>query len=409
VDAAVIGGGPAGLRAAEVLAAAKLQVGVFDQMPSVGRKFLVAGKGGLNLTHSEGFDDFVRRYDDGQGASAERWMSLLRDFGPAQIRDWAAGLGIETYAGTSGRIFPRSQKAAPLLRRWVTRLREFGVKFLLRHRLAGLNKGARFCDLEFEAAGRSDGKARFRACAVVLAMGGASWPETGSDGQWPGWLEACCGVKCAPWQPSNCGWHYPWGEGFLAEAEGQPLKNIVATAGGRSVAGELLLTRYGLEGGAIYQLGPELRSTGRPILGIDLKPTFGIAELAAKIQAGPNLMEKAARAWRLGPSARALLAQACSAQERSNLTPAHLASLAKKIELRLSGPRPIAEAISSAGGVPWAELDRSLMLLRLPGVFCAGEMLDWDAPTGGYLLSACLATGDRAGRSAARWVTDAKR
>lgn len=348
-------------------------------MPSVGRKFLVAGKGGLNLTHGEPLANFPARYR----SEPARWQKLLDAFTPDDLRAWAHGLGIETYVGTSGRVFPRGQQAARLLRAWVARLRAAGVQFRLRERLADLTRTAHGWRARF-ASGMEIERA-----AVVLALGGASWPETGSDGNWPALL-AAHGVPIAPWQAANCGWECAWPASFLAEAEGQPLKNLAVSAGGRTVAGELLVTRYGLEGGAIYQLGPELRR--EPWLVLDLKP--GLSEDALLARGGDF-----ERDWKLSPAACALLEHFGDVRCATAA-----AASAKRLRIDLRGPRPIAEAISSAGGVPWAELDAHLMLSRMPGVFLAGEMIDWEAPTGGYLLQGCFATGEAAARGVLGWL-----
>ncbi len=391
---AVVGGGPAGLRAAEVAAEAGATVTVYEKQPSVGRKFLVAGHGGLNLTHAEPFDRFVRRYlgsyPDGL------WHSLLSDFDNHALRDWARGLGVETFAASTGRVYPTALKAAPLLRRWVERLRRLGVTLAPRHEwesLAPCPGGG--WQLHF-----SNRPEPVHADAVILALGGASRPETGSDGRWTTRLP---GIPVTPFVPSNCGWEIDWPPALLEAAEGKPLKNIVATAGNHSIASELMITRYGLEGGAIYALGAILRTQGEPALTIDLKPSFTIERLLSKMQAlprGASLLEMARQRWKLSEAAFALLAHFGNTVDLPSL-----AASVKAIRLRLLRPRPIEEAISSAGGIPWSELTDALMLKRLPGVFVAGEMIDWDAPTGGYLLQGCFATGTRAGRSAAEWAS----
>ena len=400
-DAVVVGGGPAGLRAAEMLVASGTRVALYEQKPSVGRKFLVAGRGGLNLTHSEPLEGFVTRY----GIELPRWHGLLAAFGPAELRAWADGLGVETYVGTSGRVFPRGQQAAALLRRWVSRLRAAGVEFHAGHRLAGIaptpgEDGRR--ELRFHGARGGEGVA-VRARVVVLALGGASWPQTGSDGTWPEVLTtAAPAVSIFPWQPANCGWEVAWDERVLAAAEGQPLKNIAATAGGRTVRGEALVTRYGIEGGTLYQLGPELRAMGAtPRLEIDFKPDTSEERLRARLADPPRSWQDAAHRLKLSPAAGALLEGHGSTDPND---PWAVAALVKRLPLDLRGPRPVAEAISSAGGVAWAGLDDALMLRGLPGVFVAGEMIDWEAPTGGYLLQGCFATGTHAGQAAARWL-----
>ena len=386
-------------------AAGGASVTLFDAKPSVGRKFLVAGRGGLNLTHAEPRERFVTRYT-GPGQPPEMWAALLAEFDADALRKWAAELGVETFAATSGRVYPRELKAAPLLRRWVHRLREAGVKFALRHRWTGLRKSARW-QIGFQADGED---CSYEADAVILALGGGSWPETGSDGGWVSVLERL-GVAVAPLTPANCGWEIPWPPAVLAQAEGQPLKNIAARAGGVTAVGELLVTKYGIEGGAIYQLGPELRAMPEPEIVIDFKPAHTVEQLVKKLGNCPrNFLDEARSRWKLSDAAFAILA---NLQGRGPFTSAgSLAATVKNCVLRLTGPRPLAEAISSAGGVRWSELDSALMVRRLPGVFVAGEMIDWDAPTGGYLMQGCFAMGTRAARCALEWlrkppVTDA--
>ena len=382
-DVLVIGGGPTGLRVAELTSRDGLRTVLADRMPSVGRKLLVAGRGGLNLTHAEPLESFVTRYDD-----EARWRSLLAEATPDELRNWAHGLGIETFVGTSRRVFPTSKQAAPLLRRWVARLKKQGVDFRLRHELRALTPGpdvqARFI--------APQGETTISARAIVLALGGGSWPQTGSNATWVPIL-GNAGVEIAPLRAANCGYEVAWPAAFLAEAEGRPLKNIVVRAGNDEVPGELLITRYGLEGGALYQLGRTLRVMAAPALTIDLKPAFTAQQLAEKLKGAPDdLLGSAVQAWKLSPVAAALL-RLCPVPSANAL-----ATLAKSFPLALRGPRPLEEAISTAGGVAWSELTDDLMLRRLPGVFCAGEMIDWEAPTGGYLLQGCFATGTRAAR-----------
>lgn len=377
---AVIGGGPAGLRAAEVAATAGAEVTVFEAKPSVGRKLLVAGRGGLNLTHGEELPRFIARYS----GPAEFWPRVISAFKPEDLRAWAAGLGIETFEQRTGRVYPKEMKAAPLLRRWVERLRGLGVTFEMNHRWTGIVPGSTHM-LEFRV---HEERRTFTADSVVLALGGASWPVTGSDGTWTTIL-ASLGIGVAPLLPANCGWETPWPPEVLAVAEGQPLKNLVVRAGGQEAKGELMVTAYGLEGGAIYQLGAALRAMPRPKIRIDFKPTFTTDELARKPVAH----------WKLTPAAKVILEHGLPAGSA-------LAARAKDCPVAFTGPRPIAEAISSAGGVRWDELDESLMLKKLPGVFLAGEMIDWEAPTGGYLMQGCFATGSLAGGATAnRTVT----
>jgi uncharacterized flavoprotein (TIGR03862 family) len=399
---AVIGGGPAGLRAAEVAASAGAAVTVFDAKPSVGRKLLVAGRGGLNLTHGEDFSRFITRYT-GPGQPDGFWENLLAAFTPADLREWAAGLGIATFEQRTGRVYPKEMKAAPLLRRWVERLRGLGVIFEMKHRWTGLVPGPPH-QLEFAV---DEERRTFDADAVILALGGASWPLTGSDGSWISILSRL-GIGVSPLVPANCGWETPWPAEVLAVAEGQPLKNLVVRAGDQVARGELMVTAYGLEGGALYQLGAALRGMAEPVIHIDFKPTFSAEELARKLTSA-----RLPEAWKLSPAAHAILmhgspsgcfdagAKACGKMPQ----PRSLAARAKACPVAFSGPRPIAEAISSAGGVRWDELDAKLMLKKLPAVFVAGEMIDWEAPTGGYLMQGCFATGTLAGKQAARFGT----
>ncbi len=382
LDIVIVGGGPAGLRAAEVAAMAGRSVTVFDGKPSVGRKFLVAGKGGLNLTHGEDFELFVSRY-----AGGEIWRSLLEEFKPQELREWCHGLGQETFQATSGRIYPKALKGAPVLRAWLERLKGLGVEIRPRHLWSELREGNGLIfsnDIEVQAK------------AIVFALGGGSWPKTGSDG---GWLEKfqAMGVRCEPLVASNCGWEVDWPQSMLEKVEGKPMKNIVVSVDGKQVAGELLITRYGLEGGTIYALGRELRWMKQPFLEIDFKPTFSREELLEKLGNSFQLSH-AARCWKLSDAAREVIGL------ESAKTAEELVARAKACRISLKSPRPIAEAISSAGGVCWSELDEKLMLKSLPGVFLCGEMIDWDAPTGGYLLQGAFATGTRAGKSAASFA-----
>ncbi len=390
MNIAIIGGGPAGLRAAEVAANGGATVTLFDAKPSVGRKFLVAGRGGLNLTKAEEREQFVSRYS-GPDQPADLWASLIAEFDSDALQAWAAGLGVETFVASTGRVYPRELKAAPLLRRWVERLRHLGVRLAMHHRLMKLLSG-RPLTLEFEA---GDQCRRESADAVILALGGGSWPATGSDGAWTPLLTSL-GISIAPWQPANCGWETPWTASVLEKAEGAPLKSIAVRAGDMEVKGELLLTRYGLEGGALYQLGPILRAMEEPGISIDFKPSFSVEQLVAKM--GPikrNFLSEARQRWRLGEVVETLLAS-----HGPFVSAESLAAEVKAFRVRLSGPRPLAEAISSAGGVPWKEIGDDLMLKAVPGVYVAGEMIDWEAPTGGYLIQGCFATGTRAARAA---------
>ncbi|MEO5715106.1 MAG: TIGR03862 family flavoprotein [Luteolibacter sp.] len=388
---AVIGGGPAGLRAAEVAASAGVQVTLFDGKPSVGRKFLVAGKGGLNLTHGETLEKFTTRYS-GPGQPPGIWDDLLADFDPAALRQWAADLGVETFQATSGRVYPKALKAAPMLRRWIERLRGLGVRFEMNHRCVSLETGPPY------QLGFANGTSA-TANAVVFALGGGSWAKTGSDGAWQGMFEKL-GIAQNPLAPANCGWEHEWPPEILTAAEGKPIKNLHVRAGGQLAVGELMLTRYGLEGGAIYQLGAVLRAMPEPAIAIDFKPTFTHEQLVAKMRSVKrDFLDEARVRWKLSDPAHAILSQKTYSDAES------VAREAKHCLIPLTNPRPIDEAISSAGGICWSETDRSLMLKKLPGIFIAGEMIDWEAPTGGYLMQGCFATATRAAKSAVSWLS----
>lgn len=390
----IIGGGPAGLVAAEACADAGATVTVFEAKASVGRKFLVAGGGGLNLTKNEAPPLFATRYR-GPEMPADFWSTRIANFGPENLRAWAAGLGVETFVASTGRVYPAEMKAAPLLRRWVRGLREAGVRFATHHRWVGFEGGATI----FETPA---GKKKCEAAATVLALGGGSWPETGSDGAWVGPLRAS-GVSVADLRAANGGWEVAWPPALLERAEGRPLKNIAVRAGDEIAVGELMITRYGLEGGAIYQLGAALRGMKNPAITIDFKPAVSAGRLREKL--GParrNWLAEARQRWRIGDAAMAILE---SHPDHATWTSAGaMIGAVKGCRVALRGPRPIAEAISSAGGVRWAELDEWLMLRRRPGVFVAGEMIDWEAPTGGYLMQGAFATGRHAAQGALRWI-----
>lgn len=381
---AIIGGGPAGLRAAEVAASADAAVTLYDAKRSVGRKFLVAGKSGLNLTNDADAETFVTRY----AGDADFWRGCLAAFDNIAVREWAASLGVETFVASGGKVFPIMKKAAPLLRRWVERLRGLGVRFAMNHRWSGI-------DADLHVHFENQPSAQYDA--VILALGGASWPETGSDGGWGSHLEKH-GIRVAPLRSANCGWECAWRDETRAAVEGQPLHNLHVRAGAASTVGELMLTRYGIEGTCIYQLGRALRAMEKPELVIDFKPTFTVEKLVAKMEsARRNFLAEARVRWKLAAPACAILEQFHGPFSDAE----SLARVVKECRIPLTQPRPIAEAISSAGGVCWSELDDSLMLRKLPGVFCCGEMLDWEAPTGGFLLQGCFATGTLAAKNAA--------
>lgn len=381
---AIIGGGPAGLRAAEVAASAGAEVSLYDAKRSVGRKFLVAGKSGLNLTNDADFETFVGRYS----GNPNFWRKCLAEYDNRAMREWADSLGVDTFVASGGKVFPVMKKAAPLLRRWVERLRGFDVRFAMNHRWTGVD--ADLC-VHFD----KQPSAQFDA--VILALGGASWPETGSDGGWVPHLEKH-GILVAPLRSANCGWECAWTAETRTAVEGQPLHNLRVRAAADSTIGELMLTRYGVEGTCIYQLGRALRAMEKPELIIDFKPTFTVEKLVAKMEsARRNFLAEARVRWKLPAPACAVLDQFHGPFDNAE----SLARVVKECRIPLLQPRPIAEAISSAGGVCWSELDESLMLRKLPGVFCCGEMLDWEAPTGGYLLQGCFATGTLAATGAA--------
>ena len=400
---AVVGGGPAGLIAAERLRAAGLHVDLYEARGSVGRKFLIAGKGGLNLTHSEPRPAFDARYRE----RAREVGAWLDDFDGEALREWARGFGIETYVGTSGRVFPMDRKAAPLLRGWVRRLREAGVQFHVHHRWLGWNDDGA---LRFTT---PDGDAVFAADAVVLALGGGSWPQLGSDGAWAETL-AARGIDIAPLQPANCGFDVGWSEFLANKHAGAPLKPVVAhwrDAQGieHALQGECVLTEAGIEGSLVYALSAELREAigrdGGTTVHLDLAPGRDLQRLQRDLEKprnGRSLVEHLRRQAGIDGAKVALLHEVLDKAALQDM--ARIAAALKRLPLRLLRPRPVAETISSAGGVRLQALDEALMLRDLPGVFCAGEMLDWEAPTGGYLLTACFASGLRAGKGASRWL-----
>jgi len=399
---AVIGGGPAGLMAAERLAGTGVTVTVYDRMASVGRKFLLAGRGGLNLTHSEPLKDFLGRYSPPN----KQLRAAIEAFPPERVRAWCEALGQETFVGSSGRVFPKAMKASPLLRAWLRRLQGEGVTFAMRHRFIGWQDGA----LAFA---RPDGNiVTDTPEATVLALGGASWPRLGSDGGWVAVL-AGAGVAIAPLRPANCGFLAPWSESFRNRRAGAPLKRIAVTFAEHTVRGEAVITADGLEGGATYGVSAPLREAimarGEAVLSIDLRPDLAEAELAAHIARGrrkESLSTSLRKTAKLSPAAIDLLREAAVHQgiRLGELPVAELARLIQAVPVRLTGIAGIARAISTAGGVSFAEIDGNFMLRKLPGVFIAGEMLDWEAPTGGYLLQASFATGFAAAEGAIAWT-----
>ena len=381
---AIIGAGPAGLRAAEIAAERGARVSLFDSKPSAGRKFLIAGKSGLNLTNNEDWGLFLNRYQ-GHNLPQETWRKILNGFDNTALRKWANELGIETFAASSNKVFPSTMKAAPLLRRWIEKLRRLKVDFHFNHSLTNIEKDL---TLHFQVRDQQVSK---KFDAVILALGGGSLPSTGSTGAWTEIFNKL-NIHLTPLTAANCGWETPWPEKLLEAAEGLPLKNIVVHAANHSQHGELVITRYGLEGGPIYRLGPAIKSLPSPEITIDFKPTFTTEQLIAKMESAKrNLLHEAKLRWKLHPGCIAILEhtkQWSSVEE--------LAHLVKSCTTPLTQPRPITEAISSAGGVCWSELDSKLMLHKIPNLYCTGEMIDWEAPTGGYLLQACFATGNHA-------------
>jgi uncharacterized flavoprotein (TIGR03862 family) len=398
----VIGGGPAGLMAAETARAAGMAVDLFEAKGSVGRKFLIAGKGGLNLTHSEARPAFDARYRE-RASEVGRWLD---DFDAEDLRDWAHGHGVDTYVGSSGRVFPLDRKAAPLLRGWMRRLREDGVRFHVHHRWLGWDADGA---LRFDT---PDGEHCVRAGAVVLALGGGSWPQLGSDGAWQETLRQH-GVDVVPLQPANCGFDIGWSDHFASRHAGAPLKPVVAHwrdgDGEHALQGECVATATGIEGSLVYALSAMLRETiardGSATLELDLVPGRSLERLQcdlAKPRNGRSLGEHLRRNAGVAGAKSALLHEVLGKALPGDT--GLLARTLKRLPLRLLRPRPLAEAISSAGGVRLEALDDALMLQPAPGVFCAGEMLDWEAPTGGYLLTACFASGRRAGLGAVQWL-----
>ena len=399
---AIIGAGPAGLMAAEVLAYGGAQVTVYDAMLSAGRKFLMAGRGGLNLTHSEPLPQFLAHY----GHARPHLKSAIEAFSPDALRAWSDALGQPTFVGSSGRVFPQAFKASPLLRAWLRRLDARGVQFALRHRWIGWD------DAGYLTFDTPDGYRAVEAGAVVLGLGGASWPRLGSDGSWVAAL-AAKGVTISPLQPANCGFTVAWSDIFRDRFQGQPLKGIALSFGGHTVRGEAMITAAGIEGGAVYALSAPLREAvvqqGQATLRMALRPDIADGDLAARLaaprakQSFSNWLRKTAH---LSPAGIGLLQEAAIAAgiSLSSLPGAELAQWINAVPVQLDGVAPIVRAISTAGGIAFAELDDGFMIRRLPGVFAAGEMLDWEAPTGGYLLQASFATGAAAGKGVLRWL-----
>ena len=400
--ALIVGGGPAGLMAAEALTDAGLAVELYDAMPSLGRKFLMAGKSGLNITHAEAFDAFLARY----GEARERLAPALAAFGPEAVRVWMADLGIESFVGSSGRVFPTGMKAAPLLRAWLHRLRDRGLRIHVRHRWQGIEKTAQGYRLRFATPA---GEITAEATTIVFALGGASWAKLGSDGRWAAPF-ADLGVDLAPFRPANCGFDVAWSEHLATRHAGDPVKPVAAMLspdGSGYRQGEFVISATGVEGSLIYALAAPLRDaleqTGQATLWLDLLPAHSAERVAAEVAHPRGTRSLSSHLGsRLGiKGVKLALVHECLPRE-AIADPAQLARGLKALPLRLAAPRPLDEAISTAGGVRFAALDAGFMLRAHPGLYCVGEMLDWEAPTGGYLLTACLASGLAAGRAVAQ-------
>ena len=395
---AIIGAGPAGLMAAEVLSHSGAQVTVYDSMPSVGRKFLMAGKSGLNITHSEPFEQFVARY----GTRRSHLEPMLKEFGADELRAWAKELGIETFVGTSGRVFPVSMKASPLLLAWLNRLQANGVTIQTRHKWIGWNEDQ---SLRFET---EQGEKNINADAVILALGGGSWRRLGSDGAWVNWLEQA-GVQVEALKSANCGFDVAWSEFFKEKYQGQPLKSVVLSFEAFRQQGEFVVTKHGVEGSLIYACSAQIRdaiaANGTTNIQLDLVPHLTREDVVSKLskpRGSKTMASHLEKTVGIKGVKAGLLREFVSKDDFGNIE--KLADAIKNLSIPLVAPRPIDEAISSAGGVLFDELDEHLMLKKIPGVFCAGEMLDWEAPTGGYLLTACFASGRVAGLGALNWL-----
>ena len=397
---AIIGGGPAGLMAAEIISARGMRVDVYDSMPSAGRKLLMAGKSGLNITHSDPFEVFVSRY----GKRREEIEPLLKQFGADQLREWVHGLGIQTFIGTSGRVFPMGMKASPLLRAWLGRLTDSGVTFHLRHKLTGIRPDK---SLQFET---PNGEVIVNADAIVLALGGGSWRRLGSDGAWADWLKQA-GVEVEPLRPSNCGFDVTWSDHFREKYEGHPIKSVILSFGEFQGQGEFIVTKEGVEGGLIYSasafIRDEIYANGTATVLLDLKPDRTLDWLTEKLsrpRGSRSLASYLEKTLGIKGVKAGLLREFVSKEDFTDAK--RLAEFIKALPVPFAAPRPLDEAISTAGGVTFEALDENLMLKNLPGIFCAGEMLDWEAPTGGYLLTACFSSGVAAGNGVLKYLSE---
>ena len=390
LEVAVIGGGPAGLRAAQCLAGNG--VTLFEQKRSVGRKFLIAGKSGLNLTNHADQDSFLAQY---KGTPEELWRKVYESFDNKALREWASSLGHETFVSSGKKVFPQNMKAAPLLRSLVRDVKVKGGEIVVQHSLRSIVKRPVGYELTFST---PEGDKAVKAKVIVLALGGASWPSTGSDGKWLKWLSGL-GLKIDQLVAANSGWEVNWEPDWIVSHEGTPWKNLICSVGGEVVKGEVMVTKYGLEGGPIYKLGQALRSQESPVLELNFKPDFSVEQLVKKAESvRSNPIQELSRRWKVHPSILELLSE--TAQEKINFAEVKKIALQlKNFRLPLIGSRPVEEAISSAGGVCWNELDENLMLRKYPNVYLCGEMVNWEAPTGGFLLQGCF--------SSATWVSQA--
>lgn len=394
---AIIGGGPSGLASAEVLSQQGHHVTVYESMPTVARKFLLAGKSGLNITHSEDYEHFRIRF----GSASPHLANALDAFTPADICAWAEGLNIEIFTGSSGRVFPKAMKASPLLRSWIARLEAQGTKILTRHSWKGFNEDA----LLFET---TEGDKQVKHDAVLLTLGGASWPRLGSNAVWVPWLQEK-NITINEFRPSNCGFDMQWSEVFKSRFAGAPVKSICATSPAGRIEGEFVISQNGIEGSLVYAhsaaLRDQLQQNGKASLWLDLTPGRRVERLIRDLEqqgAKSSFSTRLRKAAGLEGVKAALLRELVP--NSNQMSAQELAHLIKGLALPLIQPRPIAEAISSAGGIDWDEITGNYMLRKLPGVFVAGEMLDWEAPTGGYLISACLATGRAAAQGMSTWL-----
>ena len=391
----IIGAGPAGLITVETILNASAEVEIYDSMPSVGRKLLIAGKGGLNLTHAEPYETFVTRY-----SNAEKLRPYLDAFPPRALREWSKELGFETFVGSSGKVFPEGMQAAPLLRVWRERLSAQGATFHFRHRWLGWDEknALRFDTPEGEVLAEADG--------VVLALGGGSWQKTGSTGAWVSILQAR-GIPIQPLKPSNCGFNVQWSEYFKTHFAGEPIKSVALTFDGRSERGEFVISEHGIEGNLVYKFSAALRDAieenGSATIYLDLLPNKDLAQLFKRPRGKRSFSSYLKKETGLSRAKANLLRETLPRETPQDL--GLVGATLKSLPLTLLSPRPLEEAISSAGGVPFDVLDANLMLTDIPGIFCAGEMLDWEAPTGGYLLTACFATGKAAGKGVLNWLS----